>query len=172
MLQDYVEKQYATDEVTTCEGKLPYYYKPEIFGYDNVQTKWDLNAVGERQVNYSYALPQFEIRAWNGCDSIVKVQFDVLTPAVNIQEAGTDFCDSAQTLLEARVNNVREDAVRYQWSYMDSVMSTTNTMWALSDGTYSLTIEDTTTGCEASTTYKIDPCVPNVFLSLDRKSVV
>ena len=164
VLQEYVEKQYATDEVTTCEGKLPYYYKPEIFGYDNVQTKWDLNAVGERQVNYSYALPQFEIRSWNGCDSIVKVQFDVLTPAVTIQEAGTDFCDSAQTLLEAHASNVREDAVRYQWSYMDSVMSTSSTMWALSDGTYALSIEDTTTGCEASTTYKIDPCVPNIFL--------
>lgn len=164
LLQEYVEKQYATDEVVTCEGKLPYYYKPELFGYDNVQTKWDLNAVGERQVNYSYALPQYEIRAWNGCDSIVKVQFDVLTPAVTIQEAGTDFCDSAQTTLEAVTSNVREDAVEYEWSYMDSIMSTANTMLAMSDGTYSVSIVDATTGCEASNSYKIDPCVPNIFL--------
>ena len=164
VLQEYVEKQYATDEATTCEGKLPYYYKPEIFGYDNVQTKWDLNAVGERQVNYSSALPQYHIRAWNGCDSIVKVQFDVLTPAVTIQEAGTDFCDSAQTTLEALVSNVREDAVEYEWTFMDSVMSRTNTMLAMSDGTYSVSIVDGTTGCEAATSYKIDPCVPNIFL--------
>lgn len=164
LLQEYIEKQYATDEVVTCEGKLPYYYKPELFGYDNVQTKWDLNAVGERQVNYSYTLPQYEIRAWNGCDSIVKVQFDVLTPAVTIQEAGTDFCDSAQTTLEAVTSNVREDAVEYEWSYMDSIMSTANTMLAMSDGTYSVSIVDATTGCEASNSYKIDPCVPNIFL--------
>ncbi|MBO6052021.1 MAG: PKD domain-containing protein [Bacteroidales bacterium] len=164
VLQEYMEKQYATDEATTCEGKLPYYYKPELFGYDNVQTKWDLNAVGERTVNYSYALPQYDIRAWNGCDSIVKVQFDVLTPAVTIQEAGTDFCDSAQTTLEALVSNVREDAVEYEWTYMDSVMSRTNTMLAMSDGTYSVSIVDATTGCEAATSYKIDPCVPNIFL--------
>lgn len=164
LLPEYIAKQYATDEATTCEGKLPYYYKPELFGYDNVQTKWDLNAVGERQVNYSSALPQYEIRAWNGCDSIVKVQFDVLTPAVTIQQAGTDFCDSAQTTLEALVSNVREEAVEYEWTFMDSVMSRTNTMLAMSDGTYSVSIVDGTTGCEASTSYKIDPCVPNIFL--------
>lgn len=163
-LPKYTEKQYAEDQATTCEGKLPYYYKPELFGYDNVQTKWDINAVGERHVNYTYALPQYEIRAWNGCDSIVKVQFDVLTPAVTIQEAGTDFCDSAQTLLEAQVSNVRENAVHFEWSYLDSIMSVSNTMLAVSDGIYSVSIVDTTTGCEASTTYKIEPCVPNVFL--------
>lgn len=164
LLQEYVEKQYAEDEATTCEGKLPFYYKPEIFGYDNVQTRWDLNAVGERQVNYSNALPQYQIRAWNGCDSIVKVQFDVLTPAVAIKEAGTDFCDSAQTRLQAQVANVQENSVEYEWTFMDSVMSTTDEMMAYSDGTYSVRIVDMTTGCEAATSYKIDPCVPNVFL--------
>ena len=81
---EYTEPQYAEDEVTTCEGKLPYFYKPDLFGYDNVTTRWDLNAVGERQVNYTNALPQYHIRSWNGCDSIVRVNFDVLTPAVTI----------------------------------------------------------------------------------------
>lgn len=161
---EYMDKQYSADTVTTCEGKLPYYYKPEIFGNDNVQTRWDLNAVGERQVNYSYALPQYHIRAWNGCDSIVKVHFDVLTPAVTIQEGGTDFCDSAQTLLIAYPSNVQEDAVEYEWHFLDSVMSTTNSMLATCDGTYSVNIIDLTTGCEAANSYKIDPCVPNVFL--------
>ncbi len=164
LLSEYMEKQYSADTATTCEGKLPYYYKPAIFGNDNVQTRWDLNAIGERQVNYSYALPQYHIRAWNGCDSIVKVQFDVLTPSVTIYEAGTYFCDSAATLLRAQLANVREDAVQYTWTFMDSVMSTNDEMWAHSDGTYSVNIIDMTTECEASHSYKIDPCVPNVFL--------
>ena len=163
LLPEYTEKQYATDTVSTCEGKLPYYYKPELFGSDNVQTKWDLNAVGDRQVNYSSALPQYNIRSWNGCDSIVKVRFDVLTPTVTIQQVG-DFCDSAQTLLVAHASNVREGAVEYVWTFMDSVMSKTDELWAMSDGTYSVNIVDATTECEASTSYKIDPCVPNVFL--------
>lgn len=162
-LAEYTEPQYATDEVTTCEGKLPYFYKPELFGYDNVTTRWDLNAVGERQVNYSNALPQFHIRSWNGCDSIVRVNFDVLTPAVTISQVG-DFCDSAQTTLVASVNNVQEDAVQYEWTFMDSVMSTTQEMLAISDGTYSVHIVDGSTECEASTSFKIDPCVPNIFL--------
>ncbi len=162
-IPEYTEPQYATDEVTTCEGKLPYFYKPDLFGYDNVTTRWDLNAVGERQVNYSNALDQFHIRAWNGCDSIVRVNFDVLTPAVTISQVG-DFCDSAQTTLVASVVNVQEDAVEYEWSFMDSVMSNTEEMLAISDGTYSVHIVDGTTECEASTSFKIDPCVPNVFL--------
>lgn len=161
---EFMEKQYAEDEATTCEGKLPYYYKPEIFGTDNTQTRWDLNAVGERTVNYSYALPQYNIRSWNGCDSIVKVQFDVLTPSVIIEEVpGQDFCDSAQTMLEATAFNVGDD-VSYEWVFMDSIVSTTNVMTALSDGSYSVTIVDNTTDCSASTTYKINACVPNVFL--------
>ena len=163
LLQDYVEKQYATDTVSTCEGKLPYHYKPELFGNNNVYTQWDLNAVGDRQVNYSSALPQYNIRSWNGCDSIVKVRFDVLTPAVTIRPEG-DFCDSSQLLLVADPSNVRETAVEYTWTFMDSVMSETNEMLALSDGTYSVSIVDKTTDCEASASYKIDPCVPNVFL--------
>lgn len=161
---EFMEKQYAEDEATTCEGKLPYYYKPEIFGTDNTQTRWDLNAVGERTVNYSYALPQYNIRSWNGCDSIVKVQFDVLTPSVIIDEVpGQDFCDSAQTMLEATAFNVSDD-IKYEWVFMDSIVSTTNIMTALSDGTYAVTVVDNTTDCSASTTYKIDACVPNVFL--------
>lgn len=160
---DFMEKQYAQDEATTCEGKLPYYYKPEIFGTDNTQTRWDLNAVGERTVNYSYALPDYHIRAWNGCDSIVKVQFDVLTPSVVINQIGQDFCDSAQTTLEATAYNVSDD-VSYKWTFMDSVVSTTSLLTALSDGSYSVSVVDNLTECNASTTYKIDACVPNVFL--------
>ncbi len=163
LLQEYTEKQYAADTVSTCEGKLPYYYRPDLFGYDNVTTRWDLNAVGDRQVNYSNALDQYNIKAWNGCDSIVKVRFDVLTPAVTIHEAG-DFCDSAQTTLVANVSNVQENSVEYTWTYMDSAMSNTDEMLALSDGIYSVNIVDRSTECEAAATYKIEPCVPNVFL--------
>lgn len=163
MLPEYIEKQYGKDTVSTCEGKLPYYYQPEVFGTDNVTTRWDLNAVGDRQVNYSSALPQYHIRAWNGCDSIMKVRFDVLTPSVTIQQVG-DFCDSAQTLLVARASNVREGAVEYEWTYLDSLMSTTDEMLAVSDGTYKVSIVDASTGCEAATSYKIEPCKPNVFL--------
>jgi hypothetical protein len=43
-------------------------------------------------------------------------------------------------------------------------MSNTEEMLAISDGTYSVHIVDGTTECEASTSFKIDPCVPNVFL--------
>jgi len=163
LLPEYMEKQYAADTVSTCEGKLPYYYKPELFGYDNVTTRWDLNAVGDRQVNYSSALDQYNIRSWNGCDSIVRVRFDVLTPAVTIHQRG-DFCDSAQTTLVANVNNVQQNAVEYTWTFMDSVMSTTDEMLAMSDGTYSVSIVDRSTECEAAATYKIEPCVPNIFL--------
>lgn len=163
VLPEYIEPHYTEDEVTTCEGKLPYFYKPELFGYDNVTTRWDLNAVGLRQVNYTNALPQFHIRSSNGCDSIVRVNFDVLTPAVTISQVG-DFCDSAQTTLVANTSNVQEDAVQYEWTFMDSVMSNTQEMLAISDGTYSVYIVDGSTECDASTSFKIDPCVPNIFL--------
>jgi PKD repeat protein len=163
LLPEYMEPQYASDTVSTCESKLPYYYKPELFGYDNVTTRWDLNAVGDRQVNYSSALDQYNIRSWNGCDSIVKVRFDVLTPTVTIHQRG-DFCDSAQATLVANVNNVQQNAVEYTWTFMDSVMSTTDEMLAMSDGTYSVSIVDRSTECEAAATYKIEPCVPNIFL--------
>ena len=163
ILPEYIEKQYAADTVSTCEGKLPYYYKPELFGYDNVITRWDLNAVGDRQVNYTNALPQFNIRAWNGCDSIVKVRFDVQNLAVTIQQLG-DFCDSAQTTLVAHVSNVQQNEVEYSWIYMDSVMSTTDELLVLSDGSYSVSIVDRSTECEVKATYRIEPCMPDVFL--------
>ncbi|MBR4536631.1 MAG: PKD domain-containing protein [Bacteroidales bacterium] len=163
ILPEYMEKQYAADTVSICEGRLPYYYKPELFGHDNGTTRWDLNAVGDHQVNYTNALPQYNIRAWNGCDSIVKVRFDVQNPTVTIQQLG-DFCDSAQTTLVANVSNVQQNEVDYTWVYMDSVMSTTDELLALSDGSYSVSIVDRTTQCEAKATYRIEPCVPNVFL--------
>lgn len=163
ILSEYKDEQYSTDSVTTCESKLPYYYRPDLFGYDNVQTQWDMNAIGDRQVNYSYALPQYNIRAWNNCDSIVRVHFDVLTPTVSIEQVG-DFCDSAQVLLVANVNHVREDAVEYSWTYMDSVVSTTDEMVAISDGTYMVHIVDRSTECYADANFKIDPCAPNIYL--------
>ena len=62
------------------------------------------------------------------------------------------------------MSNVQENMVEYEWTFMDSVISKTQEMLAISDGTYSVHITDGSTGCEASTTFKIDPCVPNVFL--------
>lgn len=165
ILKEFKEKHYSRDTVVTCESKLPYYYKPELFGRDEPRTIWNLNNADEDSilVNYSW-ITRDTIRAWNGCDSIVKVKFDVLTPTVLIQEAaGSDFCDSAQTLLETRVDNVSRTPV-FEWTFMDSVMGTGSTLWAMSDGVYSVSIEDTTTGCTAATSYKIDPCVPNIFL--------
>ncbi len=119
--------------------------------------------MGDREVNYTNALPQYNIKAWNGCDSIVKVRFDVLTPAVTIQPLG-DFCDSAQAMLVASVSNVQLNAVEYTWTYLDSVMSTTDELLALSDGSYSVSIVDRTTACGATATYRIEPCMPNLFL--------
>ena len=54
--------------------------------------------------------------------------------------------------------------MQYEWTFMDSVMSNTQEMLAISDGTYSVHIVDGSTECEASTSFKIDPCVPNIFL--------
>jgi hypothetical protein len=165
IVKEFKEKHYSRDTVVTCESKLPYYYKPELFGREDPRTIWNLNNAEEDSilVNYSW-VTRDTIRSWNGCDSIVKVKFDVLTPVVLIQEAaGSDFCDSAQTRLETRVDNVSRTPV-YEWTFMDSIIGTGSTLLAMSDGVYSVTIEDTTTGCTAATSYKINPCVPNVYL--------
>lgn len=161
ILDEYTEEQYAEDEVTTCENNLPYYYKPDIFGFDNAQTRWDWNAVGERTVNFSNAINP--VKAWNGCDSIVKVDFDIMTPVVTIEQVGEDFCDSAQTTLKAVATNVSDDVV-YYWTFMDSIIGNAETLRAYADGTYEVRVVDTLTSCSASGSYKIDPCVPNVFL--------
>lgn len=161
--EDFNKIHYAQDTVSTCESKLPYYYKPEIFGTGDLTT-WNLNAVGDHNVNYSNALPDYHIRSYNGCDSIVKVRFDVLTPTVIIEQVGQDFCDSAQTILQAFVSNADEDAISYEWTFMDSIMSRTDIIEAIADGTYSVSIVDTNTGCAAANLYKIDPCIPNIFL--------
>lgn len=163
MSSEYVENQFVPDSVSTCENRLPYYYKPDIFGYDNSATHWGLSDVGNHQVNYKNALPQYNIRAWNGCDSIAKVRFEVLTPTVTIQQKG-DFCDSAQTTLIANVSNAQENTVEYTWTYMDMVMGNSNEMLALSDGTYSVSIVDHSTECKAEASYRIEPCMPNLFL--------
>lgn len=160
---DNVAIHYDTDTVSTCESKLPYRYKPEIFG-TNELTTWNLSAVGDHNVNYSNALPEYHIRSNNGCDSIVKVRFDVLTPTVVIEQVGEDFCDSAHTVLQAFVSNADEDAIRYEWTFMDSVMGRTEILEAISDGTYSVSIVDGNTDCAATNLYKIDPCVPNIFI--------
>lgn len=163
---DHVTPHYTTDTVSTCESKLPYYYQPELFGYENVETKWDLNAVGDRTVNYSHALPEFTVKSSNGCDSIARVRFDVLTPSVVIEQDLTeDFCDSAQTYLYANVVNANERSIAYSWVFMDSVISRGSMMRAYSDGTYTVSVVDTATGCAAETSHKIDPCVPNIFLA-------
>jgi hypothetical protein len=164
------------DTVVTCESKLPYYYKPIRFGYDNVTTKWDKNAEGERLVNFTLGLPDtlkavdgrdsiVHVRSWNGCDSIARVKFQILTPWVNIQQDG-DFCDSAKVTLLSNVGNVDEESVGYKWSFMGvhNEEDTLSDFMAISDGVYVVNIIDKSTECEASATYKIDPCVPNVFL--------
>lgn len=167
ILKEFKEKHYARDTVVTCESKLPYHYKPELFGEQEPRTTWDIINAGEDSilVNYTWVTKDsLRIRSWNGCDSIVKVKFDVLTPMVLIQEAaGSDFCDSAKTLLETRVDNVSRPPV-YVWTFMDSVIGTGSTLWAMSDGVYTVSIEDTTTGCTKDNTYKINSCVPNIFL--------
>lgn len=167
------------DTVVTCESNLPYYYRPAVFGHDigNTATTWNMNVAGTirtvKFTGYSDTLvrPSTGIRdsvvpiiAWNGCDSIARVKFDVLTPTVVINQVG-DFCDSAQTLLVASVANVSdEEDVEYTWTYLDTVLSETDELWAMSDGSYSVQIVDVSTDCKASTTFKIDPCVPNIFL--------
>ena len=167
------------DTVVTCESNLPYYYKPAVFGHDigNTATTWNMNVAGTirtvKFTGYSDTLvrPSTGIRdsvvpiiAWNGCDSIARVKFDVLTPTVVINQVG-DFCDSAQTLLVASVANVSdEEDVEYTWTYLDTVLSETDELWAMNDGSYSVQIVDVSTDCKASTTFKIDPCVPNIFL--------
>ncbi|MBO4654820.1 MAG: hypothetical protein J5644_04685 [Bacteroidales bacterium] len=166
------------DTVVTCESKLPYRYKPARFGPENEYTRWDLQSVGERLVSYMRfnALPDtlkavdgsdslVYVRSWNGCDSIERVQFEVLTPKVIIQQEG-DFCDSAKVLLWTRVSNVEEDSVIYQWSYRDTKRDTDTLpeLWAISDGIYNVSIIDKSTMCEAEAAYKVNPCVPNVFL--------
>lgn len=159
--EEFMKPQYAEDEVTTCENNLPYYYKPDIFGFDNAQTRWDWNAVGEREVNFSNAINP--VKAWNGCDSIVKVDFDIMTPVVVIEQVGEDFCDSAKTTLKAVATNISDD-VKYYWTFMDSIIGNAETLKAYADGTYEVKVVDTVTTCSASGSYKIDPCVPNVFL--------
>ena len=167
------------DTVVTCESNLPYFYRPAVFGHDisNTATTWDINVAGTIRTvkftghNDTLVRPSTGLRdsvvpitAWNGCDSIARVKFDVLTPTVVISQVG-DFCDSAQTLLVANVANVSdENEVRYEWTYLDTVLSTVDELWAISDGTYSVSIVDTATNCKASASFKIDPCVPNVFL--------
>ncbi len=167
------------DTVVTCESNLPYYYRPAVFGHDigNTATTWNMNVAGTIRTvkftgyNDTLIRPSTGIRdsvvpiiAWNGCDSIARVKFDVLTPTVVINQVG-DFCDSAQTLLVASVANVSdEEDVEYTWTYLDTVLSETDELWAMSDGSYSVQIVDVSTDCKASTTFKIDPCVPNIFL--------
>ena len=164
------------DTVITCESKLPYHYMPARFGNNNPLTTWDINVAGTvRKVSFdgyndTLIRPStglldsiVPIVAWNGCDSIARVRFDVLTPKVVIQQEG-DFCDSAQVTLVANVSNVQIDSVEYTWTFMDTVMSNINEMLAVSDGTYSVSIVDRSTECKAATSYKIEPCKPNVFL--------
>lgn len=159
--EEFKNPQETTDEATTCENNLPFYYKPEIFGRENSQTRWDINAVGTRTVNYSTAL--VPVKAWNGCDSIVKVEFEVKTPVVGIVMGDEDFCDSAHTTLRAVAADI-SDAVTYAWTFMDSIIGNAEILDVYADGAYLVNVVDTLTKCYASASYTIDPCVPNVFL--------
>lgn len=139
------ENTYGTDEVSTCEEKLPFVYTDPLMSPNDNYT-W--SAEGTYTVTYPFA-------AWNGCDSIVRVTLSIDKPQVRIEQL-QDYCDVFSTELVAIPNNPN---VNYLWSTEE----TQESIIVTKHGTYSVTITDENE-CTAKASIKILACEPPVFI--------
>lgn len=135
----------ATDEVSTCEEKLPFVYTDPLMSPNDNYT-W--SAEGTYTVTYPNA-------AWNGCDSVVSVTLTIDKPQVRIEQL-QDYCDVFSTELVAIPNNPN---VNYLWSTEE----TQESIIVTKHGTYSVTITDENE-CTAKASIKILACEPPVFI--------
>ncbi|MEG2071009.1 MAG: gliding motility-associated C-terminal domain-containing protein, partial [Bacteroidales bacterium] len=133
----------ATDTVSDCEENLPYIYKQDVF---EEQYKWASS--GTYEVRYPDG-------SFNGCDSVVKVRFDIKVPKVKIQTTD-DFCD----LFSANLKAVTEtDVMHYLWNTGE----TTDNIVITTPGKYSVEIVDEN-DCNASNEIIIPACTPYMVL--------
>ena len=142
---DPSENTTATDEVSTCEEKLPFVYLDPLMS-PNDNYSWSTEGV------YTVTYPN---AAWNGCDSIVTVTLTIERPQVRIQQM-QDYCDVFSTELTTIVNISN---VEYLWSTEE----TSPSIIVTKHGTYSVTITDEN-DCTANAFIKILACEPPVFI--------
>lgn len=135
----------ATDEVSTCEERLPYVYLNPLMG-PNDHYSWTTEGV------YTVTYPG---EAWNGCDSIVSVTLTIERPQVRIEQM-QDYCDVFSTELTTIVNMPN---VEYLWSTEE----TSPSIIVTKHGTYSVTITDENE-CTANAFIKILACEPPVYI--------
>ncbi len=143
--------------VFACNDQLPYFYNREKYGE---AYRWDAPGTKECHVG-----ADFVDLSWNGCDSVVTVKLEVMSPKIEIEDLG-DYCDTFKTTLTVVPmpgQPFSQDDIHVR-SWNGDSTSTGINYRAEQAGIYTVIAGVGDAGCLATASYKIAACMPFVNL--------